>query len=454
MLILKIFLFVISIKTLHSNFTENESNNIIYGKAIANICAKSWRNFEVYLIKSIKVENGSLFNDLLQEVAIKISASKAIQIEDSGNIRDMKTRKRGFAIVFIDDFESFLYFVRKITTKTFKFRGFYLIVPMSNTVDVRKIFEVMWNIMIYNVDVMLYNWQLESIDLITFVPFSEAICANMKPMKFNEFKKSTMRWRSNIFFPRKFQNLQLCPVRVGTYETAPGLIVRTIDNVTQIHGFEGHMFNNIAKRLNFTMNISAVTYGGGDIFENGTATGLLEKLVLNEFDMIMSLFSVNILKNIYLTPTKPYYVDKLIVIIPADKNLDSFLKIFYVFDRILWLTLFTIYALTCFAIKLVHSRFKILNEIRNPFLCLLVAVVGGSEKKLPRKNFPRILIATSLLLCMVVRSVYQGGLFNILKEDIRVNQIKTLDDVNKLHYNFIVTQSTENKIKNMQIFHR
>lgn len=449
----QIIFYLIILKSFLSD-TELASSNSMVSEAILKICGNSWKNFEVYLIKSMKLEGTLSFNDLVQDVALKLSKHNAIHIESVENIFDLETRRRGFTIIFIDELESFYIFLHKVSPETFKFKGFYLIVSMKSSIDIGKMFDAMWKLMIFNVDVLIYDWSLESINLTTFLPFSDGTCNNLKPVKINEFNISTMRWKNSDFFPKKFKNLQQCSIRVGTYESAPGLIIRNVKNKTEIYGFEGDMFNVIAARLNFTMNITAVTYGGGSVDKNGTATGLVEKIMLNEFDLIMSLFSVNYYRNIFLTPTKPYYVDKMIVIIPADRLLDSFLKIFFVFNYKLWLTLFVVFGLASFVIKLLQSKVSALDEIRAPVMSLFVAIIGGSERNLPRKDFPRILVATFLLFCMVVRTVYQGGLFNMLKQDIRINEIKTLQDINKHHYTFFIIESIDVKVKDLQIFQR
>lgn len=435
----------------------------VVSHSIVSICKSSLRYFDLHVISSLdpqaKVVTSEWIKEISQGLHQSLHNENTIHIEEVEHVVAMGNRKRSASIILVNSYESFEKVQLTMSQAKFNSKGFYLlVVPESVGKFMDKIFEKLWKLLMFNVDVLVYNEE-GNISLFTFFPFSEGTCNNLKPTKINEFDNETLQWENQNFFPNKMRNLEKCSLRVGTYDSAPGLMIRVVNNVTQVYGFEGEMFNLIAERLNFTMNIKVVTYGGGSVNENGTATGLVEKVMQKEFDMMFSLFSSNYLRMIYLSPTKSYYVDKMIVITPSDRLLDSFLKLFYVFDLALWITLLSIFTLAIVSIQVVKMtcpRFNemFLKELRTPFLSVLVAFVGGSERTTPKKDFPRILFATFLIFFLVVRSIYQGALFNLLKKDIQVNEIKTIEDVNKLQFTFYIMQSTTAKTSDLKIFHR
>lgn len=156
-----------------------------------------------------------------------------------------------------------------------------------------------------------------------------------------------------------------------------------------------------------------------------------------------------------MTPTKSYYVDRIVLITPANQFLNPFLKLFYVFDIKLWITLLGFVLFLTILLQAIRSCFPRVNqnnfqEFRTPFLSLLIAIIGGSQHKLPRQNFQRILMGTILTFCLVVRSIYQGGLFNILKKDVVINEIKTIADVNRLRFTFYMGLGIEGKVNDLE----
>lgn len=439
------------------SFENLEYSSIV--QSITSLSLQSNKNHDIFIVKSINNDSNAFCNELINDIAMNLRSNFKVLVEDSENLKELKKMKRNFIIIIVDSVANFVKLHKKMNNKMFQLSGFYVVLAINeySRISVVHTFALLWKSLIFNVAFIHYD--SDNIVLLTFMPFSKERCNSVKPVKINDFNENTKQWESEDFFPPKFRNLQSCAIKVGTYETAPGLMINSNENRLKLYGFEGDLFNDIAKHLNFTMNITVVNYSGGAVYENGSATGLIEKIINNEFDLIMSLFSANFLRSVFLTPTLSYFIDKMIVIIPADRMLDSFLKLFYAFQFTLWMILVSIFASVILILNLVKYCFPQFNqtalkEIRTPFLSFLITFVGGSEKNLPRKHFPRMLLATFLIFCLVVRSIYQGALFNIMKRDILVNQIKSINDINELKFTFFVMQSIEVKIKDQNMFHR
>lgn len=425
----------------------SESSEII-PQAITSVFINCPYN-DVSIIKSIDQSvNMGLCNDWIREIATTIKSNKSLRIEDVKHDKSLlkKCLKRNCVIVLIDTFESFFKFQENFSPDNYNTHGFYLIASVDKLSNViaEKVLAMLWSKMIFNVAVIQED--KETIVLLTFFPFRDGSCNNTKAVNINEFNISSNQWKSEVHFPRKFKDMQKCSLRVGTYESQPGLMIEAQNETTKLYGFEGDMFTCIADRLNFVMNVTVVSIPSGTVFENGSATGLVGKLLSNEFDLVLSLLSVYYFRTVYLSATSTYYVDQFILIIPADSLLDPFLKLFYVFDFALWMTLIIIFMVSSVILYFMQSE-----NIQLNYLSLLIAFVGGSEKKVPKRNFPRILMAMFLLFFLVVRSIYQGALFNVLKRDVFVSKIKTIDDINRLQYTFYMTEGMDVKTKDLNI---
>lgn len=428
-------------------------------KSLVKMCETMNYCSEFYVIKCMNISNEEFTDNFYQN----LSLLKPVQIEDLKNLPVLKNRLRSCVIILIDSYESFKIFGQKISSKKFNLQGFYTILSTKNNLNsknIEKIFQTFWKLMIYNVNIFIHDGiNFDNVLILTFIPFSRGNCHNLKNVKINEFNREINQWSSADFFPKKFVNLQKCLLRVGTVESAPGLIVKTVENQTRIFGFEGEMFNEIASRLNFRMIFTVIDYPTGSVFENGSATGIFEKLVKSEFDIVMSLFSANFVRSIFLASTKSYYVDRMIIVLPSDEILDPFLKLFYAFDFVLWIILFCIFTTTVVLFWIVQTFLpsfhkNYFQEITVPFLSLLVIFVGGSERKLPKKQLTRIVFASFLIFGKVIRSVYQGALFNIIKKDIVINEIKSIDDINTLQYTFYLAKSIDAKTQDLNIFNK
>jgi len=90
----------------------------------------------------------------------------------------------------------------------------------------------------------------------------------------------------------------------------------------------------------------------------------------------------------------------------------------------------------------------------NPYLNVLIAIVGGSQNKLPITTFTRFLLAMFLIYCFIMRNLYLGALFKIMKSDIYINEIKTIDDINELDYFYYIYEGLSYRVKDLSFLKR
>lgn len=192
------------------------------------------------------------------------------------------------------------------------------------------------------------------------------------------------------------------------------------------------------------------------LYENGTALGINKKVLDGEVDFIVSLLSFTSLRAKFMSATKPYFVDGLIAIVPPPSEITPIMKIFCGFNAFVWLTLL----IAAIAIVAVYEGLRIVNprfyyervvgrNISTPYLNMFNASLGGSLHRLPHESSARYLLAMQLIFFLVVRSMYQGALFHVMKSHNYVNNIKTWGDINRLGYSFYLTEGMASKTSGM-----
>jgi uncharacterized membrane protein (DUF485 family) len=104
-----------------------------------------------------------------------------------------------------------------------------------------------------------------------------------------------------------------------------------------------------------------------------------------------------------------YFIDQIVFMIPQGELLNSFKKLVRPFECLVWILLIIVLVSAFGAIVVLQFQseskktFCFGQNVKSPGLNVLVAVFGGSQHRLPRKNFSRFLLMNFLLFCLVVR---------------------------------------------------
>jgi hypothetical protein len=87
--------------------------------------------------------------------------------------------------------------------------------------------------------------------------------------------------------------------------------------------------------------------------------------------------------------------------------------------------------------------FVVGRNIKNPVLNLFNIAFGGALHKTPNRNFARFLLASYFLYCLILRSSYQGKLFNYLQSDLRHPPLGTTKELLENGFTFYCLPSTK-----------
>lgn len=72
---------------------------------------------------------------------------------------------------------------------------------------------------------------------------------------------------------------------------------------------------------------------------------------------------------------------------------------------------------------------------------------GGSLVRLPTRNFARTLFCIWIFACTVLRSAYQGALFDFIQKPKSVAPLDTVDELIQHDYTLYMTDLTSNMFK-------
>lgn len=384
------------------------------------------------------------------------------RLDNYTHIQNIKFRLKFYNIILLDSFESFEILYDRIVPEKFNFRGFYLIVLLYGLFpEINFIFQAMWKKSIINVDIMYDDGGV--VKLVNFSIFSENLCGQPIVGKPNLFRNGTFMSLDEIF-PDKVKNLRGCDIRVVTFHRCPAVCVsKNARGRLVVKGFDIGIIELIADELNFRpkMEILRGDEQWGTILEDGSTTGAISKIVEGEADIAIGNYLLRASRLKVMDSSNVYFSFPVVFAIPLGSPYRPFEKLFRPFQLEVWFILLLFLAVGVLVILVIRWKFKGLMSfvygggIRHPLNNMLIALFGGVQPKLPKRNFARFLLMMFLLLCLVKRNVYQGSLFFILQSDGRQKEVQSIQEMHEKGFDFYMYESYSDIIESQpKIFNK
>lgn len=358
-----------------------------------------------------------------------------------------RSRKR-FPIILMERFDQFLEVYRRMDRNHFWLNGFYIIILLNGEIqEIDEIFSLLWKIQVFNV-VIIFQHENETVEVKTFKPFNPGNCNNTSSVTINTFRDQKFITNGR-FFPNKLLNLFNCTIRISiSPDVEPFIFVDFTDKDKASYSLKGSdikIINTLSKSSNFNINY---TYIG----MNGT----LEALTDDKADLSIS--------NWWLLPdrlktfdtTTFYSNDQIVFVIPLGKEFSAFQELVHSFSMSVWLLIFSCFFIGFFVIFVVRFQVKAVQNfvfgtgVKNPTLNMFAAFIGGTQKILPRRNFARFLLMLFLMYSLVIRALFQGSFFKLLKENKREQEVKTINEMIQKDFTFYVAPLTMDAFLGME----
>lgn len=425
----------------------NDETKVV-GQALASIIRQQ-KNQRVTTIDFIIQQKILSFEGIIENTLMLVGGDFPVQIEvfhkavQHSNLK----RKRLFVIFFADDIQLFKKQVSGMSHAHFRFNGYFLVTAKDpSTKDLESIFKAFWDKFIFNVNVLVKAESSSNVSLFIFLPFSGRSCGDLTPTGINEFDGKTARWESNAFFPKKFKNLQKCPIRVGSYHGPPEVIIKNMANgSTSQSGTAIDIINGFATALNFSFEFKLFHANSTNITRN--------------IDILAGTYSLQESRMQVLSETRLLFINQIIIVIPPAILIGPIEKLFLPYDFVTWIALLLTLAMACLAVTVVllsslkYRTFIIGQYVKHEYLNIWNILLGGGKAS-PEGNFARFLLMSFMLLCLIIRNAYTGSLFNIMKNDINSREIKSISELSEKGYTFYIYHSLADRLKNESLLSR
>ncbi|CAO1429976.1 unnamed protein product [Diamesa hyperborea] len=401
-------------------------------------------------------------NDYATDILLELRGLKLLfRLEHYKKFQDIKKRKRFVNLILADSIASYYDLIRASSANDFDFDGFNIVHVENGTLeDVKKILKIMWNASIYNI-IVLFE-EKDVVSLMSFTPFTSSECRVSTPVIVNQMKDGKFL-NSDVFFRKKFKNLFNCGVKIAASESTPSLMgTKHSDGSYSLRGYDYELISLLSKLMNFKidLNFTSRTGSWGEIFENGSSTGTIKKLMDGESDFIVGNLFLMTTRMKYMSNTLSYLSISVVLIIPPGQLFTSFEKLFKPFQTTVWIyviVLTVIGFIVIFITKCQNKRvqhFVFGKGVSYQHLNMLLIFVGGSQHSLPRYNFSRFILMTFILFCLVGRTLYQGSLYNFIQTDKQSAEIATIDELVEQGFDFYMYNTYQEFVRSSRIYKR
>lgn len=265
------------------------------------------------------------------------------------------------------------------------------------------------NIEFDNID-FLINESESSIDVVTGYFFSASGCRFMEIKTINRFDKISSQWKTEIFYPKKYQNLYGC--KMIFLRMLPGReLPLSMKN-------DGHVINLLSKTQNFTVHDSnAVEFKDLDS-KRSLSVGFRANRAIMTFNGVFSVVVGFYSCHFTYPPGAPY---------------TQFEKMFLMFDVEFWIAIGTTIVVAICLIQIINllprsvQNFVYGRNIQTPMMNLLQIFLVGGQNRLPGRNFARFHVVMFIIWSLIIRTCYQSMLYQYLQNDLRKPPFTTID---------------------------
>ncbi|XP_070491069.1 uncharacterized protein [Chironomus tepperi] len=426
--------------------------------AIENLVHRCLKNYyqTIYIISAVSDDNSEYFNNLKSDLLTKINKRYAVQLDNLESEASVVTQVRQNSVIFIDCIDDFWDVDKTIVPERFRNNGNFLFVLIKGYIEeLQDIYDTLWTKNIFNC-FTIYEHKGEII-FNSFLPFeSPTTCGSTKPKIIAKYENG--RFEENKFSVlKKLKNLHGCPIRVLSSED-PGYIseIKFPNGTIKYQGRGATFLEVLSSTINFT---SHVTLKDGEmpwgiVYPNGTSTGNFGELQRNNGDVHLGDFFMSAVRNKYFDSSISMFTTPMVFIIPPGRPYRSIEKMLQPFERTVWIIILATIAVAVLVIGIINAKFQHLRAfifgrgVKSPIINILIGMVGTQQVVLPGRNFARFILMMFLLLCLVLRSIYQGSVFQFLQSKKHHKEIQTIDEMIENDFTFYMFETAYNVMQN------
>jgi hypothetical protein len=271
----------------------------------------------------------------------------------------------------------------------------------------------------------------EKIDYLTYEWFTEKACNKKQKNILNSFNKKTKKWmRPFELSYKKFRQFHGCEiVALQSYDSYT-------DTFGQVQGKTFDILDVVGSAANFTVYRQPGRFIRGNVIIDAHNNLTREPQVIVSMTASLSL---------QFHSTAAVASKHSNMMITRGEPFSPWEKLLLPFDKTTWWMLVTTFGIAFCVILLVNrgpKKLKIViygRAVTTPAYNVVGTFFGVSQSRLPKTNFPRMVLMFFILFCLVIRTAYQGVFFELMATDMRKpvpTTVKGLIDENYTIYGF------------------
>ncbi|XP_055522407.1 uncharacterized protein LOC129716597 [Wyeomyia smithii] len=397
---------------------------------IASVIDQYYSQRQVPLL--IQSNNESVVNEVIGQ----LKYSRLIQIDS--NLTGYQSWR--YVLAFVENYSEFLRNAERYSTPQFNHFGYYTIAYQQiNKSEIESTFLTFWQLRITKAVLIVSNGNRSPL-LYSYTPYARNKCGTPSIRNFQPSNRSQL-------FQHHLTNFHDCPLRFGTFESLPFIhFVEPTPNHSTVAGFEGDLVSTIASKLHFSLQSVIPPDGAqwGVARPNGS-TGLMRIIQDESVHFGAGCLGLIADRNEILQPGLAHYASHVVFAVPDGHPYTAFEKLFRPYDRSSWLAIgvtVTTAGTTIFLLRLASRntrQFIYGADNRTPFYNTISIFLIGSISRMPTRNFARTLLLLWMIHCLVIRTVYQGSLYNYLRSDSNHDPVDTVKEIERsdLHYHML-----------------
>ncbi|KAM7346404.1 uncharacterized protein ACRADG_006352 [Cochliomyia hominivorax] len=366
---------------------------------------------------------------------------------------------RQYNMILTDSYRAFLETEIHTYTAEYNSNEYYFIFLQTRDHllfgEMQKIFEYCWRHYLINCIIQIQTAE-GRILFYTYFPFTPKHCGKVEPVLVNEYNGTSLV--NEDLFPKKLKNFYGCPIRAALWHIPPYVYLSTdSNNVTHITGgFEGKLLLEMAKKLNFSLNIVVPPNDSKrGMVKNGTLTGALKMLHEREADLSVGSFQQTYQRSLLLTPTITHYQTSWVVVTRREAYiLTSFEFFLYPFTAGTWVLLIVMNILALGVAAFLRRIFykSGLKNLGHSSMDIIAISLGLSAQYKPELHTGKILNATWMIYTLILRTTYQALLFHLIRTHVTRNMPQTLEELVAKNYSLIMEPATFQIFKKLVVF--
>lgn len=318
-----------------------------------------------------------------------------------------------------------------------------IVVRQYSSGDLDEVVCQFWKNLLINVSFMVNT--NSRISLQTFIPYNEDNCNDTMLRTINQFSEQSQTWQTKDFFPKKLTNFYGCAIKIATHKNVIPYIVRE-ENVNGKRVLQGRviqMIDTLSVSLNFTADLD---------YEPSVAAfdSCYRKVGNNEADLFIGNVALDKSRIESLDFSLPIFFEFLKFVVPPGKYFTQVENFGRVFDSMTWALIFIVFLLvggTVLIINFCSKKVKIYAfgvRYGNAFMDYLATIFGSALSTSPNMNLPRLILVKFVIFCFIIRTIYQGSLYNFLQSGTKANAVQSIEEMISKGFTFFMLRGYAN----------